>query len=52
MLGLVVVSIDAAAYAWDVILPAGTVLHCILNEPNFSSATVEIGDPVVRHLRK
>jgi hypothetical protein len=31
----------------EVILPAGTLLHCTLSEPNFSPATAEIGDPVV-----
>jgi hypothetical protein len=31
----------------QVILPAGTLLRCTLNEPNFSSKTAEVGDPVV-----
>ncbi len=29
------------------ILPAGTLLRCTLNEPNFSSKSAEVGDPVV-----
>ena len=29
------------------ILPAGTLLRCTLNEPNFSSKTAEVGDPVI-----
>ncbi len=33
------------------VLPAGTLLQCTLNEPNFSSATVAVGDPVLCHLR-
>jgi len=33
------------------VLPAGTLLQCTMNEPNFSSATVEVGDPVLCHLR-
>jgi hypothetical protein len=41
----------AAARAHDVVLPAGTLIQCTLNEPNFSSKTAEIGDPVVCHLR-
>ncbi|MFY9912364.1 MAG: hypothetical protein WCF22_17195 [Candidatus Sulfotelmatobacter sp.] len=41
----------AAASAHDVVLPAGTLLQCTLNEPNFSSKTAEVGDPVVCHLR-
>jgi hypothetical protein len=28
-------------------VPAGTLLHCTLDEPNFSSATAQIGDPVL-----
>jgi hypothetical protein len=39
------------ATAEDVVVPAGTLLHCTLDEPNFSSATAEVGDPVVCHLR-
>ncbi len=31
----------------EVILPAGTLLGCTLNEPNFSSKTAEVGNPVV-----
>src|SRR5271168_1788366 len=40
-----------SASARDVVLPAGTLLQCTLNEPNFSSATVDVGDPVLCHLR-
>jgi hypothetical protein len=40
-----------SAAARDVVLPAGTLLQCTLNEPNFSSATVAVGDPVLCHLR-
>ena len=32
------------------ILPAGTLLQCTLDEPNFSSRTAQIGDPVLCHL--
>jgi hypothetical protein len=32
------------------VLPAGTLLQCTMNEPNFSSATVAVGDPVLCHL--
>jgi hypothetical protein len=38
------------ASARDVVLPAGTLLQCTLNEPNFSSNTVAEGDPVLCHL--
>jgi hypothetical protein len=51
MLGLVVLSLSLGASARDVVLPAGTLLQCTLNEPNFSSATADVGDPVLCHLR-
>jgi hypothetical protein len=37
--------------ARDVVLPAGTILRCTLNEPNFSTNTASVGDPVLCHLR-
>lgn len=37
--------------AQDQLVPAGTLLKCTLDEPNFSSATAAIGDPVLCHLR-
>jgi len=46
-----VLALTAAASARDVVLPAGTLLQCTLNEPNFSSKTADIGDPVLCHLR-
>ena len=36
--------------AQEIVVPAGTLLHCTLDEPNFSSATADIGDPAVCHL--
>lgn len=38
------------ARAQEILVPAGTLLHCTMNEPNFSSATADIGDPVICHL--
>jgi hypothetical protein len=38
-------------HAQDQLVPAGTLLQCTLAEPNFSSATAAIGDPVLCHLR-
>ena len=35
----------AAASAHDVVLPAGTLLQCTLNEPNFSSRNAQVGVP-------
>jgi hypothetical protein len=40
-----------AVHAQDLLVPAGTLLQCTLDEPNFSSATTAIGDPVLCHLR-
>jgi len=50
-LGLSVFPLTLSASARDVVLPAGTLLQCTLNEPNFSSSTVDVGDPVLCHLR-
>jgi len=38
-------------HAQDQLVPAGTLLQCTMNEPNFSSATAAVGDPVLCHLR-
>ena len=37
--------------AQDILVPAGTLLQCTMEEPNFSSATASVGDPVLCHLR-
>lgn len=50
-LALTVLGLTAGASAREVVLPAGTLLQCTMNEPNFSSSTVEVGDPVLCHLR-
>jgi len=49
--GLTSLTSVAGTNAREVALPAGTLLQCTLNEPNFSSATVDVGDPVLCHLR-
>lgn len=36
--------------AQEVLMPAGTLLHCTVDEPNFSPATADIGDPILCHL--
>ncbi len=50
-LAVVVLGLTLSASTRDVVLPAGTLLQCTLNEPNFSSATAAVGDPVLCHLR-
>ncbi len=47
---LVFLGLQASTKAQDILVPAGTLLKCTLDEPNFSSATAEVGDPVVCHL--
>jgi len=32
------------------IIPAGTILQCTIDEPNFSSRTAVVGDPILCHL--
>jgi hypothetical protein len=34
----------------EIVVPAGTLLRCTMNEPNFSTATAQVGDPVLCHL--
>ena len=47
---LVFLGLQASTKAQDILVPAGTLLKCTLDEPNFSSATADIGDPVICHL--
>ncbi|HEY6971252.1 MAG TPA: hypothetical protein VJA94_18725 [Candidatus Angelobacter sp.] len=48
---LLCIALLASTNAWarDTVLPAGTLVTCTLDEPNFSSATASIGDPVLCH---
>ena len=50
LLSLTLLTFTLSASAREMILPAGTILRCTLDEPNFSSATVAIGDPVLCRL--
>jgi hypothetical protein len=45
-----ILAFSLCASAREMVLPAGTLLQCTMNEPNFSSATVAVGDPVLCHL--
>jgi hypothetical protein len=40
----------AARSAARDLIPAGTLLHCTMDEPNFSSKTAQVGDPVLCNL--
>jgi hypothetical protein len=50
LLLLITLSLTLSASARETVLPAGTLLKCTMNEPNFSSATAAVGDPVLCHL--
>jgi hypothetical protein len=50
IISLVFLGLSASTKAQDILVPAGTLLRCTLDEPNFSSATADIGDPVICHL--
>jgi hypothetical protein len=52
LLALIVCLADTAAaqIAAEEVLPAGTLLQCTLDEPNFSSRTAQVGDPVLCHV--
>lgn len=47
---LCVSAIGARAATREEIVPAGTILHCTMDEQNFSSKTAQAGDPVLCHL--
>lgn len=52
LVGATVLLVSATVIrAQDQLVPAGTLLQCTLDEPNFSSATAAVGDPVLCHLR-
>src|SRR5664279_3750073 len=50
VLAVSLLSLTLSASAREMVLPAGTLLKCTLNEPNLSSASVAVGDPVLCHL--
>jgi hypothetical protein len=50
VVSLLAFTVITTASAREMVLPAGTLLQCTMNEPNFSSSTVAVGDPVLCHL--
>ncbi len=50
VVSLLCLTLTLSASAREMVLPAGTILRCTLDEPNFSTATVAIGDPVLCRL--
>jgi len=52
LMGAAMLLVSAAGVqAQDILVPAGTLLQCTMDEPNFSSATASVGDPVLCHLK-
>lgn len=49
-LGFASLLVSPTVRAQETVVPAGTLLRCTMSEPNFSSATAEVGDPVLCHL--
>src|SRR5712692_4181300 len=47
---VLLLAMQASTKAQDILVPAGTLLRCTLDEPNFSSKTADIGDPLICHL--
>jgi hypothetical protein len=50
-LGLFCLAAWGSAQARDMVVPAGTLMTCTLDEPKFSSATVSVGDPFLCYPR-
>ena len=49
-LGFASLLVSPTLRAQDTVVPAGTLLRCTMSEPNFSSATAQVGDPMLCHL--
>src|SRR5260370_734629 len=50
LLPLLFLGVQPTARAQDVQVPAGTLLRCTLNEPDLSSKTAQVGDPILCHV--
>ena len=50
LLPLLFLFVQRSASAQDVQVPAGTLLRCTHNEPDLSSKTAQVGDPVLCHV--
>ena len=42
--------VEQSVRAQEVLVPAGTLLRCTVDEPNFSPASADVGDPILCHL--
>jgi hypothetical protein len=50
LLALFLVCLQPAAKAQATLIPAGTLLHCTIDDPTISPKTAQVGDPVLCHL--
>ena len=50
LLPILFLGVQRSASAQDVQVPAGTLLRCTLNEPDLSSKTASVNDPVLCHV--
>jgi hypothetical protein len=50
LLALFLVCLPPAAKAQATLIPAGTLLHCTIDDPTISPKTAQVGDPVLCHL--
>lgn len=49
-LAMAALCVPLGIQAQESIVPAGTILQCTMNDPNFSTATVAVGDPLLCQL--
>ena len=49
-LAVLLVCVQPSAKAQATLIPAGSLLRCTTDDPNFSAKTAEVGDPVLCHL--
>ena len=52
LLALFFVCLPPAAKAQTTLIPAGTLLHCTIDDPTISPKTAQVGDPVLCHLNQ
>jgi hypothetical protein len=52
LLALFLVCLQPATKAQVTLVPAGTLLHCTIDDPTISPKTAEVGDPVLCHLNQ
>jgi hypothetical protein len=52
LLALFLVCLSPAAKAQATLIPAGTLLHCTIDDPTISPKTAQVGDPVLCHLNQ